>query len=209
VHKLLFSMPEGTPPQKVLAAVKAFAREELGAKHRYAMVLHTDEPHPHVHMVIKAVSEEGVRLNIKKATLRDWRREFARHLRAQGVEANATDRQVRGVVNPQKTDGIHRAAMRGASTHWRQRTAAAVARELNRQEFEPEPGMARLLQTRQEVLRGWRALGDELVMQNQIELAQAIRRFAARMSPTQTEKEWIRNRLLKRHLVPDGRELSR
>jgi hypothetical protein len=84
VHKLLFSMPEGTPPQKVLAAVKAFAREELGAKHRYAMVLHTDEPHPHVHMVIKAVSEEGVRLNIKKATLRDWRQEFARHLQRTG-----------------------------------------------------------------------------------------------------------------------------
>jgi hypothetical protein len=132
-------MPAGTPPQKVLAAVKAFAREEFGAKHRYAMVLHTDEPHPHVHMVVKAVSEEGVRLNIKKATLRDWRREFARHLREQGVAANATDRQVRGVVNPQKTDGIHRAAMRGASTHWRQRTAA-VAREANRQGVELEPG---------------------------------------------------------------------
>ena len=37
------------------------------SKHRYAMVLHTDEPHPHVHMVVKAVSEEGVRLNIQKA----------------------------------------------------------------------------------------------------------------------------------------------
>ena len=44
-------------------------------------------------MVIKAVSEQGVRLNIQKATLRDWRREFARHLREQGVAANATDRQ--------------------------------------------------------------------------------------------------------------------
>ena len=40
VHKLMFSMPAGTPPQKVLAAVKNFAREEFGLKHRYAMVLH-------------------------------------------------------------------------------------------------------------------------------------------------------------------------
>ena len=70
VHKVLFSMPPGTLPQKVLDAVKNFAREELGLKHRYAMVLHTDEPHPHVHMVIKAVSERGERLNIRKATLR-------------------------------------------------------------------------------------------------------------------------------------------
>jgi len=203
VHKLLFSMPAGTPAQKVLAAVKAFAQEEFAAKHRYALVLHTDEPHPHIHMVVKAVSEEGVRLNIKKATLRDWRQEFARHLREQGVAANATDRQVRGVVTPQKTDGIHRAAMRGTSTHWRQRTLAA-AREINRQDVEPESGVARLLQTRQEVLRGWRALGDELVMQNQIELAQAVRRFAARMPPPQAENEWIRNGLLERQKVRDG-----
>ena len=73
VHKLMFSMPAGTPPDKVLAAVKNFAREEFGLKHRYAMVLHTDEPHPHVHMVVKAMSEQGVRLNIRKATLREWR----------------------------------------------------------------------------------------------------------------------------------------
>jgi hypothetical protein len=41
VQKLLFSMPAGTPPKTVLAAVKNFAREEFGLKHRYAMVLHT------------------------------------------------------------------------------------------------------------------------------------------------------------------------
>lgn len=48
VHKLVFSMPAGTPPRKVLEAVRNLAREEFGLKHRYAMVLHTDEPHPHV-----------------------------------------------------------------------------------------------------------------------------------------------------------------
>jgi hypothetical protein len=84
VHKLMFSMPAGTSPPKVLAAVRNFAREEFGAKHRYAMVLHTDEPHPHAHVVVKAMSEAGKRLNIRKATLREWRREFARHLREQG-----------------------------------------------------------------------------------------------------------------------------
>ena len=58
VHKLIFSMPAGTPPDKVLSAVRDFAREEFGLQHRYAMVLHTDEPHPHVHVVVKAMSEE-------------------------------------------------------------------------------------------------------------------------------------------------------
>ncbi len=119
------------------------------------MVLHTDEPHPHVHMVVKAMGADGKRLNIRKATLREWRREFARHLREQGVAANATDRQVRGEVNPQKTDGIHRAAMRRASTHWRQRTAA-VAREMAADgEVKVEPGKAQLA-----CRRGGKSCGD-------------------------------------------------
>src|ERR1700683_3106434 len=96
VHKLMFSMPTGTPPEKVLAAVKNFTREEFALKHRYAMVLHTDEPHPHVHVVLKAVSEQGQRLHIRKATLREWREQFAEYLRALGVPANATQRYVRG-----------------------------------------------------------------------------------------------------------------
>lgn len=110
VHKLIFSMPAGTPPDKVLSAVRVFARGEFGLKHRYAMVLHTDEPRPHVHVVVKAVSEDGLRLNIRKATLRGWRQEFARHLREQGIAANATERWVRGETNTRKTDGSYRAA---------------------------------------------------------------------------------------------------
>src|SRR5438132_8926791 len=127
VHKLMFSMPAGTPPDKVLAAVKNLAREEFGLKHRYAMVLHTDEPHPHVHVVVKAISEQGVRLHIRKATLRQWRREFARHLRALGVAANATERSVRGQSGSPKRDGIYRAEHRGESRHMRARTEAVAA----------------------------------------------------------------------------------
>ena len=45
------------------------------------MVLHTDEGHPHVHLVVKAVSEQGERLYIRKATLRGWRPTCASRLR--------------------------------------------------------------------------------------------------------------------------------
>ena len=54
VHKIMLSMPAGTPAKGVLEAVRNFAREEFALKHRYALVLHTDEPHPHVHLVVKA-----------------------------------------------------------------------------------------------------------------------------------------------------------
>jgi type IV secretory pathway VirD2 relaxase len=200
VHKMIFSMPAGTPAEKVLAAVKDFAREEFGAKHRYAMVLHTDEPHPHVHMVVRAMGYEGQRLNVRKATLRAWRQQFARHLRAHGVAANATDRAARGVTEPRKLDGIYRAEERGASTHWRQR-ATAVARQLTIDgDVTPEAGKARLLETRREVVRGWSAVADDLARQGEGQLAGAVKDFVRQMASVATEREWIRN-----HMVEDSR----
>jgi hypothetical protein len=197
VQKLMFSMPAGTPPQRVLTAVKNFAREEFGLKHRYAMVLHTDEPHPHVHLVVKALGADGKRLNIRRATLREWRREFARYLRDQGIAANATERAIRGETKPQKSDGIHRAALRGASTHYRRR-ADLVARELASGRVKLEPGKNRLLATRREVVRGWGAVADSLVNQGHGELALAVRRFVDGMPSPSSDKEWLAERLLER-----------
>jgi len=77
VHNIVLSMPKGAPAAGVLEASRAFAREQFALKHRYALVLHTDQPHPHVHLVVKAMSEQGRRINIRKETLREWRRKFA------------------------------------------------------------------------------------------------------------------------------------
>src|SRR6266480_926293 len=96
VHNVTLSMPAPTPPAAVLAAAKAFAREKFGAKHRYAMALHTHQRHPHVHLVVKAEGIDGRRLHIDKAMLREWRQDFARMMREQGIAANATPRSVRG-----------------------------------------------------------------------------------------------------------------
>lgn len=190
VHKILFSMPPGTPADKVLDAVKNFAREEFALKHRYAMVLHTDEPHPHVHMVVKAMSEQGVRLNIRKATLRDWRSKFADQLRREGVAANATERAVRGLSRITKMDGIFRAHLRGESRHTRER-AYSVASELQKGSITVEPGKSKLRETRRTVHEGWRAVSGILVSEGQPQLAAQVRRFAAHMPPPLTEREAI------------------
>src|SRR5438067_8408767 len=190
VHKIMLSMPPGTPAKGVLEAARNFAREEFALKHRYALVLHTDEPHPHVHLVVKAVSEQGVRLNIRKATLREWRREFARHLREQGIAANATERSVRGETRTHKSDGIYRATLRGDSTHTRAR-GESVASELLNGKLHAEPGKSKLIETRKEVERSWRAIGDILTAQGHPELAAQIHRFLAQLPPLRTERELI------------------
>jgi hypothetical protein len=196
VHNVVFSMPAGTPAKKVQAAVRKFAREKFAFQHRYLMALHTDQPQPHVHLVVKAVSEQGVRLNIRKATLREWRRDFAANLRELGVEANATERAVRGVSTPRKSDAIYRAAKRGASTHYRER-AQTVANEMRHGGVRPEPGLGTLLRTRQAVITGWNAAADTLNAAGRHDDAALIRRFAAHLPPVQTEKSWISTELRK------------
>jgi hypothetical protein len=113
VHKLLFSMPAGTPPDKVFAAVRNFAQQEFADRHRYALALHTDEPHPHVHIVVRAMMTGDLeRMNIRKDMLRQWRRQFARLLRAQGVAAKATPRAGRAKRRRSKLKGIYRPVSR-------------------------------------------------------------------------------------------------
>jgi hypothetical protein len=119
---IVFSMPAGTPPQKVLQAVKKFAREEFAHQHRYAMALHAEEKgkhgmHPHVHLVVKAEHEYGgPRLNPRKADLQRWRERFADCLTDLGVAATATRREDRGFVKTHKKTPIYRAAHRAPKT---------------------------------------------------------------------------------------------
>jgi hypothetical protein len=196
IHKLMFSMPPGTPADKVLAAVRNFAREEFWGQHRFALVLHTDEDHPHVHLVLKAVSEQGVRLNIKKATLRHWRSELARNLRLLGVAANATERAVRGRSRKAVKDGIYRATLRGDSTYIRAQ-AEAVASELLKGHIRVEPGKRTLTETRKRVEGGWRAVAAALTGQGCRD-AESIERFVNEMAPPWTEHEWVVHALRQR-----------
>ena len=210
VHKVMFSMPAGSPPDKVLAAVRNFAREEFALKQRYAMVLHTDEPHPHVHVVIKAVSDQGQRLNIHKATIREWRAAFARHLRELGVPANATRRYARGESSPRKPDSIYRAALRGESTHMRERVES-VARELQSGNLQVESGKEKLLRTHAAVRRTWLVVSDILAREKHPEVAAQVKRYANQMPVPLTEKEQLAARILEHaHKSPTReRQVSR
>jgi hypothetical protein len=197
VHNLVFSMPRGIPPDKLLKAVRVFAREKFALRHRYAMALHTDQGHPHVHIVVRAVSEQGERLNIRKALLREWRRDFAAYLRDQGIEANATERAVRGQTRKSKTDGIYRAMRRGESNYMRERVES-VALELVRGGLATEAGSDRLRATRREVVRGWDAMAESLEREGQRELANLVRRFVDRMPTPRTDRESVAHELRQR-----------
>ncbi len=204
VHNLVFSMPAETSPPKVRTAVQNFAREQWALEHRYAMVLHTDTPRPHVHLVLKAVSEQGRRLYINKETLREWREEFARHLRAQGVSANATHRAVRGRPGHGLKDKIYRARSRGDSTFMRKGVQTAVTQMRGTGIF-VDPAGKRVRETRRQVENNWRADREVAAKEGYADLADGIDRFLARMPPAWTDAESIAHQL-REHATGHKRE---
>jgi hypothetical protein len=193
VHNIIFSMPPGTPSDKVFEAVRKFALNEWQLKHRYAMALHTDDDHPHVHVVVKAVSEQGVRLNIKKATLRAWRQQFAANLRGLGVAANATERAVRGETKTHRSDGAWRTANREGSTLIQERERR-ILREWSDGRLTLGNGEDKLKKTREAVLDGWRGVSARLKADGEHELGARVDSFLAQMPPAKTEKRLLLER---------------
>ncbi len=145
---------------------------------------------------MKAQSEEdGQRLYIRKATLREWREDFAGILRELGVPANATPAALRGKATDRKKDGIFRALGRGQSTFMR-RKVKRVADELQRGRLAPEVGKGRLVATRERVVEDWSATATQLRAQDQPSLAREVQAYVRRMAAVATEKELLAKGLL-------------
>jgi hypothetical protein len=189
VYNIVLSMPSPTPPGKVLAAAKVFTREKFGAKHRYAMVLHTHQHHPHVHLVVKAEREDSKgRLHINKAMLREWRRDFAQMMRDQGIAANATSRAARGQTKKAFRDAAYRARQRDGSSAVRERVDS-IPQELSRTGTIRDPARPRLEETRKAVVAAWMDVAAALDAQEEIILAGNVCWFATHLPTVLTDRE--------------------
>jgi hypothetical protein len=195
VHNIVLSMPSPTPSDKVLAAARLFARQKF-AKHRYAMVLHTDQQHPHVHLVVKAESELGRRLRIDKQTLRDWREVFAQLMREQGIAANATPRALRGENRKGRAERVFKSQRYGKSTVIRDRVTG-IAKELSRTGTIEDPARARLLQTRKSLVSTWIKAAEVLDAQGEVTLAGDVRYFAKHLPPVLTDRQRLAAQFLR------------
>jgi len=210
---MVLSMPEGTDPESVRNAARAFAQETFGQNHEYVFALHTDEPHPHVHLTVKMPGFDGKRLNPRKADLRHWREGFAQAMREQGVEAEATPRPSRGVVKKPESQVI-RHIERGDKTHQPRKSRVKALKELEaieeiKAEANGQPPAERLLeakiQRQQTLIRGaWLAAANELKEApdpDDRELGREIQRFVAAMPKIDTERHEIKGRLIERFSI--------
>ena len=149
---VMLSMPRGTDPLTVQWAAREFARVEF-ADHRYVMVLHDHQAHPHVHLSVKAASKQGKRLNPRKADLQRWRESFAERLRERGIDAQAS---------PQITRGGNRRTER----LWQRK-----ARENGRIDRDPEGARTtvKLTPSRRDVAKAWCEIAKALAASDSVE----------------------------------------
>lgn len=193
VHNIVLSMPARTEPDRLLAASRAFAREEFALQHRYALVMHTDQDHPHVHLVVSAHRLDGRRLNIGKADLRRWREQFARQLRREGVKANATPAQLRGKLSGHRRDPVYRNGQRDESRLGKQ------PRQRQERPGTPQPGGSdalmrspsteRILATATAVQQDWRETVTALYRQAEDGLASEVEQFRRSLWPPKVVPE--------------------
>lgn len=120
---IVLSSPKGADASSVLKAAREFAKEHFGEQHDYAMALHCPENDPsakksenaHVHLVVKARGRDGKKLNPRKADLFAWRQDYARVLRANGIDVIAVRREaVFNTKHKGQQQGVYHMAKRGA-----------------------------------------------------------------------------------------------
>jgi hypothetical protein len=111
---IVLSMPFGTDRDGLQNAARDFAEHHFAGNHPYVMAAHVDDSNPlhrdassksikagkplnpHVHLIVLVRGRNGARLNPRKADLARWREVFAQKLRDRGINAAASNRQVRG-----------------------------------------------------------------------------------------------------------------
>lgn len=202
-RNLMLSMPEGTDPEKVLRAGKTFADKTFGGERMYALVLHTDQKHPHVHLTVKTRGYDGKNLNPRKADLQAWRESFAHELRALGVAAEATPRRSRGVVKKPKKQAVfhmerdHKAGKTKRRPDVELRKYEEAIKEFKGiEQPKARPWEAKIAARQDKVRRAWQGTADELAKHKDPAaraLAKQIQQFIKEMPPVQTERQQLQS----------------
>ena len=183
---IILSMPRGTDPLTVQRAAREFAKTEF-ADHRYVMVLHDHQANPHVHLSVRAESNNGDRLHPRKADLQRWRETFAARLRDRGIDAEASRQATRGERHNYEPTWRVKARREG-----RLRTRST-----------PEKTSPRATRTRETALAVWVNLAQELVKSPDAKDRQLAGAIARYVQQTPAAIEHMRKRQSeKQHELP-------
>ena len=198
---IVFSMPGTVNAEAVKDAVRALAKQEFQGRHDYAMALHTDTHHPHVHLTLRTVGEDGQKLNLRKADLQRLRDTFAEKLRTRGIEAESTPRHARGVARRGEVTPVYKIRQRGGKPLADARKMRQVRRDLedNGGRLPQKAWDDALIERRNRVMATYDQAATILAGSadpKDHDLALETKRFAARLTETTTQRAEIARSLV-------------
>lgn len=210
---IVLSMPPGTDRAAVKSAARDFAARQFGGNHPYVFAEHADEAHPHVHLCVKAMGDDGTRLNPRKADLQRWREEFAQSLRERGVAANATRRVARGVVRKGIRQQVYQMERRGHAATAMAGQRRAVAEELQGKHAHPNPLKHVIDQSRKRVIASYgeaaRLLAASPANEDQRLALEVVEFVRAMPAPLSTREAAVARKRSQQHKQERGAQQAR
>ena len=190
---LVLSMPDDTNPDAMKDAVRALAAQEFGGRHDYVMALHTDTKHPHVHLTLRTVGHDGIKLNLRKGDLQHLRDVFASKLRQRGIEAESTPRSARGVTRKSERTPVYKIRQRGEAVAVDKAKRREVQRDLSDHggKLPDQLWDGAIVERRNRVMRTYSMAAAMLARSPDPEdrdLARATERFLAGLTDVATER---------------------
>jgi type IV secretory pathway VirD2 relaxase len=194
---MVLSMPAGIDREGLARAAAAFAKSEFGGKFDYVLVHHTDTDHPHAHLTVRTRNDRGQFLNPRKADLQQWRERFAVHLRQAGIDAAATPRRARGVVQKGTRQAIKHMDKRQASTRtrWGIQQAVRTLRDEKPGKAPDEPWKKAIAERQRKIRAAWGTVAQALEGQGDVALSAQVRAFIASMPPLATKQDQLVERI--------------
>ncbi|WP_120632592.1 relaxase/mobilization nuclease domain-containing protein [Ruegeria sp. EL01] len=190
---LVLSMPGDTNAGALKDAVRALADQEFAGRHDYVMAQHTDTKHPHVHLTIRTVGHDGIKLNLRKGDLQHLRDVFASKLRQRGVEAESTPRSARGVTRKSERTPVYKIRQRGETVAVDKAKRRDVQRDLSDHggKLPEQLWDGAIVARRNRVMRTYSAAAAVLARSpdpQDRDLARATERFVAGLTDVATER---------------------
>lgn len=193
-RRIVLSGPAGAAPDKVEAAARAHLAY-MHPEHPYVRVTHTDTPHPHVHVVLRALGRNRRRLTPQTRDLERYRENFAQALRQVGIEADASPRWLRGLAGRGLEPGQWRTARRfeldgGERPRWLEHQVS----EASQIAFAATPDLdreMRVLTSQGRIRRAFLDLASRLSGSPELEdrrLGLAIQGYVRELPPPETER---------------------
>lgn len=194
---IVLSMPAGTDRRALAIAATAFAKSEFGGKFDYILVHHDDTDHPHAHLTVRARNDRGQRLDPRKEDLQRWREQFASQLRQAGIQAAATPRRARGVVQKATRQAVRHMDQRRASntSRWRIQQAVRTLHAQRAGKAPDEPWRKAIVERQRKVRSAWGTVAAALERQGDVGLAIQVRSFVASMPPVATRQDQMIERI--------------